>query len=74
MKKEDLKVGMSFDVVEVLDNLGYSYLKGKQGIATKMSDYDGFEFEDFNPLSNVKPYLYKNEIKPISKLTITKLK
>lgn len=32
MKVNNLKIGDSFEVVEVLDNWGFSYLKGKQGI------------------------------------------
>lgn len=74
MKKEDLKVGQSFDVVEVLDNLGFGHLKGRQGIVTELHGYDGFEFKEFNPLYTTDPYLYRSEFKNIAKLTITKLK
>lgn len=71
---DKLKVGQSFEVVEVLGNLGYSYLKGEQGICTKSFCFDGYDFEDFSPYTDIKPYLYKSELKPIGKLTITKLK
>ena len=71
---ENLKVGQSFEVVEVLDNLGYGYLKGRQGIVTRSYDGIGFDFEKFCPYGLERPYMYESEIKPIGKLTITKLK
>lgn len=71
---ENLKVGQSFEVVEVLNNLGYSYLKGTQGIATKSFYFDGYDFEDFSPYTDTKPYMYQAEVKPIGKLTIKSLK
>lgn len=69
-----LKVGQSFEVVEVLRNLGYNYLKGTHGIATKSFYYDGYDFKDFSHYTDTEPYLYQSEVKPIGKLTITKLK
>lgn len=71
---KNLKVGQSFYVVEVLDNLGYQYLKGKQGIVTKSSDGIGFDFDNFCPYGLERPYMFESEVKPIGKLTITKLK
>lgn len=72
MKK--LEVGMTFEVVEVLNNLGYSYLKGTQGIATKSFYFDGYDFEDFSPYTDTKPYLYQEEVKPVGRLIIKSVK
>lgn len=71
---KDLKVGQQFEVAEVLNNLGYGYLKGKQGMVTRSSDGMGFDFENFCPLGLGRPYMYESEIKPVGRLTVTKLK
>ncbi len=76
---EKLKVGQSFEVVEVLHN-GFTYGVFKTGGHT-------ISFDDFNQLLNghldaySKTYMGQrtlclglNETKPIGKLTITKVK
>ncbi len=75
MKAQELKVGDSFEVVEVLDNIAYEELKGRQGISVKYEEYrNGIMFMDFHPDIDEPAYLYYSEIKPIGKLTITKVK
>lgn len=79
MKKEDLKVGMSFEVVELISNIGSIQLKGNQGIVVHKSMYTevvcnnswyttAYYFESKVAL------MLKDETKPIGKLTITSLK
>ena len=67
MKKTELKVGQSFDVVEVLDNWGFEELKGKHVIKTDRNYIKSFD-------RNGECYMYDSEIKKIAKLTITKIK
>lgn len=74
MKK--LEVGESTEVVEVLDNLGYSSLKGKHGLAKKTLNpgFEGYDFKVFYPWGNLDAYLYESEIKLVGRLTVTKVK
>lgn len=71
---KNLKVGQSFEVMEVLDNLGYEYLKGIHRIVTRSYCGLGFVLEHAVPNGVERPYMYESGVKPIGKLTITKLK
>lgn len=72
-----IKVGDTFEIGEVLDNLGYGYLKGKQGIVFPnkyviyVNAYD-FMYADFDSLES--HYMYESEIKLIGRLIVTKVK
>lgn len=69
-----IEVGDTFEIAEVLDNIGYGHLTGKQGIIVKSNRYLGFDFKEFRSASGEDPYLYKEEVKPIGRLKVTKLK
>ena len=70
----ELKIGQQFEVVEVLNNLGYGYLKGKQGMVTRSSDGMGFDFENFCPYGLGRPYMFESELKKVGRLTVTAIK
>lgn len=65
---EKLAIGKTFNVVEVLDNIGFMELKGKQGI------FEDCFFKTFVHNNSPGAIMFDDETKPIGKLTITKLK
>lgn len=69
-----IKVGDTFEIGEVLDNLGYGYLKGKQGIVFPRRLFNGYDFMHayFDKLES--HYMFESEIKPIGRLIVTKVK
>lgn len=76
---KNLKVGQSFEVVEVLSDGGYSdeSLLKINGVTVAYENSIGFQIlVNGHNIHNYKHYLhmYKHEVKPIGKLTITKLK
>lgn len=81
--KNKLKVGQTFEVVEVLTDGGYSDNVLKIGGFTIDFGYEsilanGVNFYRFSKdganFNQRWASMYKNEIKPIGKLTITKVK
>ena len=65
---EKLEKGQTFEVVEVLDNMGFGELKGKQGIIEECF------FKTFWYKDSPGAYMFDCETKPIGRLTIIKLK
>lgn len=73
---ENLKVGQSFEVVECMVDLGSWPLKGNTGVIIHESEYtevicrNAWDKNEYGTVALMMPF----ELKPIGKLTITKLK
>lgn len=69
---EDLKVGMSFDVVNVKERTKKDF--NLTCTTAVIINDDGGRYKDIYDVNGICFYLMKGEYKPIGKLTITKLK